>query len=554
MFWCSDTPHSSRTNKEGYFILISTKSQTYGMILRLSEALVRTLEDMITRAYSATLEGAIPLKIDIEVETTPGLPGCTIIGMPTQAVAEAKERITAALLTNDIAIQAKKTIINLAPADVKKTSSHLELGIAVCILKHYGISIDDLSTTLFIGELSLDGTLKPVRGALSLVLAARRFGFKSVVIPAQQAGEVSLVSGITIYPLDSLTTYLDHAHQKKPLTALRRGTYQPHVYPMPLLTHIKGQQQALRALTIAAAGRHPLLFLGPPGAGKSILAKLTPHFLPSLTESQALEVTQMHSLAGILPSTAIMTIPPFRMPHHTTSLAGLLGGGQPFKPGELSLAHYGVLFLDELPEFRRDCLEALREPLETKMVAISRAGNTTKLPANMLLIAAANPCPCGYAGSATTPCRCSPHQRDKYIQKFSGPLLDRIDLQVWVNPIDATLLMHTDESTHGLDASTIQEEVCRAHAHQEKRYQQTTLEYNSQVPSSHFSRYFCLTPPAHSMLIQAAHNLKLSPRAVHACIRVAQTISDLDGVDSIQETAIAEAVQYRQQLLPDMIH
>lgn len=510
---------------------------------------------MLTRTFSATIEGITPTKIEIEIESTQGMPGCIIIGLPSLAVMEAKERITAALASCGVPIKAKRTIINLAPADVRKTSSHLELGIAVGILKHYGLVTKNTNDTLFLGELSLDGTIKPIRGALSLVLAAAQFGFKKVVLPAANVCEVAVINQITIHPLTTLAEYL---------TSQTKGTDLPTASTKPYtetknaeidsFPYIIGQEQALRALTIAAAGKHSLLFIGPPGAGKSVLARSLQGLLPELGHDEALAVTQLHSLAG-LTSDGLVTRPPFRSPHHTTSLAGLLGGGNPFQPGELSLAHYGVIFLDELPEFSRNCLEALREPLETHTITVSRAAAKYILPADSLLIAAANPCPCGYLGSETTACRCSLHAQQTYVQKFSGPLLDRIDMQVWVQPVDPEKLIH-EQGRRDMAAvySELKMHVHTARKRQMERFKDSTHRVNSQILGKDIRTYCTFSPDARILLITAARKLKLSPRAIHACIRIAQTITDLSGEEMINASAIAEAVQYRQQLIPDVLH
>lgn len=510
---------------------------------------------MLTRTYSATIEGITPTKVEIEIESTQGIPGCIIIGLPSLAVTEAKERITAALSSCGIPIKAKRTIINLAPADVRKTSSHLELGIAIGIIKHYGLITINTDDTLFLGELSLDGTLKPIRGALSLVIAAARFGFTTVVLPKANAPEVSTLTSVRILAVATLGEYVAAYTHGKVLNTLQPTPFSS----IPIKQHepppqVIGQEQALRALTIAAAGNHPLLFLGQPGVGKSILARSLQALLPPLDEEQSLEVTQLHSLAGLAVE-GMCTQPPFRAPHHTTSLAGLLGGGNPFQPGELSLAHHGVLFLDELPEFQRNCLESLREPLETHAITVSRAARKFTLPASTLIIATANPCPCGFLGSQTKVCRCSLHARQHYLSKFSGPLLDRIELHVWVHPIDPAKLITLQVQPNVTKYYTaLREKVARARQIQSVRLQQCQYAFNSRIPTAQLSTYCALTIQTQRFLIGAARKLQLSPRAIHACIRVARTISDLSSQENISVVALQEAVSYRQQLIPDMLH
>ncbi len=503
---------------------------------------------MITRTYSATIEGMTPTVIEIEIESTQGMPGCIIIGLPSLAVSEAKERITAALASCGVPIKARRTIINLAPADVKKTSSHLELGIAVGILKHYSLISEETEKTLYLGELSLDGTLKPIKGALALVLAAEQFGFSKVVLPLANWPEVHMLTSIQLKPLASLSHLLTGE------TATIPATNAQTVTPEPSLPHIIGQEHALRAATIAAAGKHNILFLGSPGAGKSVLARSMPALLPELTAAESLEVTGIHSLAGNAHA-GLLTAAPFRAPHHTTSLAGLLGGGSPFQPGELTLAHRGVLFLDELPEFARNCLEALREPLETQTVSISRATGKFTVPADTLFVAAANPCPCGHLGSVTQPCRCSPHAQQNYLQKFSGPLLDRIDLHVWVDPVDPALLITGEAGTNPrLYFAKLRTAVSTARALQAARFKNSVYTCNAQILSKDLTHFCPLSHSGKNFLVAAAKKLKLSPRALHTCIKIARTIADLAGDTDISDTALAEAVQYRQQLLPDVLH
>lgn len=501
---------------------------------------------MLSRIYTATPFGLDALKIEVEVNSNRGTPRLVLIGLPSQAVEEAKERVSSALRNCGVRIQSKRTIVNLAPADIRKTSSCLELAIAVALLQLYGEIKVETDHTMFFGELSLDGSLKKIKGLLPLVLAAHKAGFTDVVIPAENASEVAILDAPKIHPISHLKEYLLFAKQEQALATLQPidfiSTYQMSTFDF---ADIQGQASAKRALEIAAAGGHNLLMVGPPGAGKSMMAKALVSILPPLTKREALEITSVYSVCG-LNHQGLITQRPFRSPHHTTSQVGLTGGGTLLKPGEISLAHRGVLFLDEFPEFEKSSLEALRQPLEDGEVSISRASGSTTYPSAFCLIAAANPCPCGYHGSLKKACVCSQYALENYQKKLSGPILDRIDMHLRVKEVEVDKLTQPDSSAE--TSVIIQQRVTTARQQQQQRFKNTAYVTNSELTSPDIKKMCLLSGPAQHLLTKATEKLGLSARSYFKMIKVAQTIADLETAPQITQSHIAEALQYRQDI------
>lgn len=499
---------------------------------------------MLSRIYSATIFGLKPIKIEVEVDSMRGLPNLVLIGLPTKEVDESKERITAALINCGVKIKSKRTIVNLAPADLRKTGSNFELAIAIGMLKMYGVVDRFSDDTMFFGELSLNGELKPIRGALPLVLAAKKFGFKKVVLPVGNIKEVEIIHGIEIYPIKHLNDYIFADHETNNLKSLEIKKFQPSLeneYQIDF-ADIYGQQQAKRALEISAAGRHNVLLNGSPGSGKSMMAQAIVSILPPLSEREAIEITNIYSVCGLNPK-GLVKIRPFRSPHHTTSQVGLIGGGSNLHPGEISLAHRGVLFLDEFPEFSRMSLEALRQPLEDGHVTLSRAAGTVRYPSLFTLVAAANPCPCGNFGSLKKKCTCSPMQIAKYQKKLSGPILDRIDMHIFVREVELNKISRVDNLAE--TSKEIRQRVCLALERQKHRLKQTPYLSNSELSSQDVKKYLQMTVEAEKLLLEASTKLNLSARSYFKLIKVSQTIADLSGVDKIKKDFVSEALQYR---------
>jgi len=501
---------------------------------------------MLCKLETATVVGIEAIPVEVEVDASQGLPGFHMVGLPNGAVREGAVRIRAAVVNSGFDWSPAKITVNLAPADVRKDGAAFDLPIAVGVLVCRGKLALKRSDLLLAGELSMDGRVKPIRGALSLATAARRLGLTGIVLPADNAAEAALVEGIEVYAVRTLRQAVNLLAGVEELHATPRDLALSAVEPEPAgvdLAEVRGQPEARRAAEVAAAGGHNLMLVGPPGAGKTMIARRLGTIMPPPAMEEAIETTMVHSVAGLLGQRAVLRQRPFRAPHHTCSAAGMVGGGTNPRPGEVSLAHNGVLFLDELPEFQRGVLEALRQPLEDGQVTIVRVRQAVTFPARFMLVAAMNPCPCGYWGSRERTCTCGLREARRYLARVSGPLLDRFDLFVQVAAVRTGDLLAQGESERSADVAA---RVARARERQQRRFARARIHCNAQMSARQVARHVPLEPSTRELLARYADAHGLSARALHRCCKVARTLADLQEQDAVDEEHLLLALTLQQ--------